>query len=434
MGTPAKTYSPRASDGRIDWRDIADRVDMAAVLTALFGPALKRAGRRLYWRCPFHQPDNDPSLQVDPAERRWKCWVCNVGGDAAALVMRLEGVGFPEAVRIVAELAGIATSSRPTVRPSMPPVARPTDRAPERPPDGPTGLDRPEAERVVADASEQLWRPEGAAALKYLLETRGLSEAAVRQAGLGWAAKIRMPKRGEEGTWPLTNVVAIPWFDSSGRLERLSTRRLGHFRGAKYIRAFDGSAVVYPSMAAIRPGAPLVICEGEIDAMLLAQELADLAAGVVTFGASSGRPDPSMWLAIARCSVLYIALDADPAGDAAAAEWGGRAIRVRPPVDRPAKDWGDLHAVAPNAIRYLWGGILRRPGTPWEELAARRWGPGLTVEGLGFVVDRPVRHWPSFEPVDDDDREERAAIMQFDGGLTREAAERAAGITRRAGP
>jgi hypothetical protein len=262
-------------------------------------------------------------------------------------------------------------------------------------------LDRWEAERVVAEAVERLWMPEGSAALAYL-QGRGLNDATIRAARLGWADKIRMPLKDGGGTWPLAGVT-IPWGEP-GRLERINVRRLGLLRGKKYIRAFDDSAVVYPSPAAIRPGTPLVICEGELDALLLGQELADLAAGVVTFGASSGRPDPSTWLAIARCSRVYVALDGDPAGDDAAAEWGGRSVRVRPPEG--CKDWGDVHASGFSRIRYIWGGILRRPSTPWEELAARRWGPGLTIEGPGLVVDRPVREWPSFELADDYDREE----------------------------
>jgi hypothetical protein len=90
-----------------------------------------------------------------------------------------------------------------------------------------------------------------------------------------------------------------------------------------------------------------------------------------------------------RCPRWYAAHDADDAGDRAAAEWPARAVRVRPPA--PDKDWTEVHAAGPNRLRYIWGGILRRTGTPWDELAARRWGPGLTVEGPGFVVDRPAQ-------------------------------------------
>src|SRR5262245_16034626 len=175
MEMRASVTGPRKTTAiadRIAWDDIKDRIDLAAVATALFGPAPKRSGRRLLWPCPFHN-DHDPSLQVDPAERRWKCWPCDLGGDAPALVMKLQGVGFPEAVRIVADLAGIiAPSSKPArarppnrsapVRPSMPtdrPAAGPSVRDAESPPDGPTGLDRQEVERLVVDASERIWRP-----------------------------------------------------------------------------------------------------------------------------------------------------------------------------------------------------------------------------------------------------------------------------------
>jgi DNA primase len=368
---------------------------MAAIATALLGPALKRSGPRLLWRCPFHD-DHDPSLQVDPAERRWKCWPCDLGGDAPALVMKLEGVPFPEAVRIVAELVGIVALSRPTARPSRPsarsgtarpsmPTDRPPVRAAERPPGGPRGLDPQEAERVVADASERIWSLEGTAALKYLLETRGLSEATVRAARLGWA-KIRMPNRDGSGTWPLVGIV-IPWLDS-GRLTRIKVRRLGFVRGARYIEAFADRWRVYPGPEAIRPGMPLAIVEGELDAALLGQELDGLAS-VITLGSASTRPDSSLWLPIAACSQVYVALDGDPSGDDAAAEWGGRAVRVRPPIEPPAgKDWGDA----------------RKAG-----IDLRRW-------------------WLEDVLADAFDREERAGIFEFDAGMTREAADSAAGL------
>jgi hypothetical protein len=423
-----------ATGDRLDWNDIRDRVDMAAVATALLGPAPKRSGRRLLWRCPFHA-DHDPSLQVDPAERRWKCWPCDLGGDAPALVMRLQGVGFPEAVRIVADLAGIiAPSSKPPhprplvrsgpVRPSMP-TDRPAVRAAERPSDGPIGLDRLEAERLVADSSERIWRPEGAAALVYL-KGRGLTEGTFRAARLGWADKIRLPKRDGSGTWILSGIT-IPWGEP-GRLTRIKVRRFGLFRGPRYIEAFADGWTVYPSLAAIRPGAPLVIAEGELDSLLLAQELEGLAA-VVTLGSASSRPAGATFLAMLRCPAWFIALDADGAGDRAAAEWPARADRVRPPA--PDNDWTEAHQSG-VALRRWWTDRLRGTEVPerstWDELAARRWGPGRTDTAPGIVTDRPVR--PAFRPdsADDYDRQERAAIMEHDGGLTWEAAERAAGL------
>ena len=390
-------FTTTARGERLDWNDMKDRVDMAAITTALLGPAPKRSGRRLLWPCPFHD-DHDPSLQVDPTEGRWKCWPCNLGGDAPALVMRLRGVGFPEAVRIVAELTGIVVPSSEPTRRRLParsgpsrsskPPAGPTVRAAEKPPSGPTGLPPPDALRLVDEAAERLWTPEGRAALANL-EGRGLTPEAIKAARLGWADKIRMPKRYGSGTWPLAGIV-IPWVES-GRLTRIKVRRIGWFRGAKYIEAFSAGWRVYPGPEAIRPGTPLIVAEGEFDRILLAQELADLAS-IVTLGSSSSRPDSALCLAMLRCPTWFIALDADKAGDDAADGWPARAVRVRPPA--PDGDWTEAHQSG-VALRRWWtdrlGGIEAPERSTWDELAARRWGPGLIIEGPGFVVDRPIR-------------------------------------------
>jgi hypothetical protein len=182
--------------------------------------------------------------------------------------------------------------------------------------------------------------------------------------------------------WRASGIV-IPWFDG----DRLATVKIRQPDGRepRYAQAFTDRPRIYPGPEAVRPGTPLIIVEGEFDAILLGQLLADLAS-VITTGSSSTPLDPSMLPELLRCPQWYAAHDADGSGDKAAAKWPSRSVRIRPPIEPPAgKDWGDLHAIVPNAIRYLWGGILRRPGTPWEELARRRWGPGLTIEGPGFV-------------------------------------------------
>src|SRR5208337_5297823 len=76
--------------------------------------------------------------------RTWKCWPCNLGGDAAELVKLKNGVAFPEAVRIVAELSGIVTPSRrsanPTPRPATAPPASKPAKAASPPPERPSVL------------------------------------------------------------------------------------------------------------------------------------------------------------------------------------------------------------------------------------------------------------------------------------------------------
>ncbi len=382
MGIAVKT---RAAPGdRLDWNDIKDRLDLATVVAALLGPPVRRIGARLAWLCPLHD-DHDPSFTVD--DRGWRCWSCATGGDAVGLVRRLEpGLGFPEAIRRAAELGGIALPGRPTRSglTARPPV-RPPVRPAERPPGESSGLDRQEAERLVADASERIWRPEGAAALAYL-RGRGLTEATIRAARLGWADKIRLPKRDGDGTWTLAGIT-IPWGEP-GRLTRIKVRRLGLFRGAKYIEVFADGWHVYPSMASVRPGMPLVVCEGEFDALLLIQELADLAS-VVTLGSTSSRPGAAFLVAAMACPTWFVALDADPSGDDSAAKWPARAVRVRP----PAGDWTEAIQAGTDLRRW------------WTE-----------------------EYFPA-----EFDKLERASIYEFDGGLTREAAELAAGLLPRQG-
>jgi DNA primase len=404
MGTGG--FKATARGERIDWRAVRDTISLPDVATRLLGPAPGRLGersaRRLWWHCPFHQ-DSNPSLCIRPGGRQWRCWGCGAKGDAIELVRRLNpGWTFPEAVayatgravpsgghskpskRSKPPAAGPAGHSMPTDRPP----AGPSGKAAESPPDGPTGLPLADALALVDEAAKTLWRPEGRAGLRYLIESRGLSEATIRAARLGWTT------RADGVPWKPPGVV-IPWHDA-GRLALVKIRPPAEWRerfpedrrAPKYIEAFRDRPALFPGPEAIRPGMPLIIVEGEFDAVLLGQELADLAS-VVTLGSSSSRPEGALYLAMLRCPRWYAALDADPAGNGAAAEWPSRAVRVRPPIELPAgKDWGDV------------------------------WKAGIDLH----------RWWVEEVLADAFDREERAAIIEFDADMSREAAERAAGL------
>ena len=68
---------------------------------------LKRAGRNYVGRCPWHD-DNRPSLTINPERQTFKCWVCDIGGDVFAFIMKVENVDFREALEILADRAGIS--------------------------------------------------------------------------------------------------------------------------------------------------------------------------------------------------------------------------------------------------------------------------------------------------------------------------------------
>lgn len=67
---------------------------------------LKKKGRNFVALCPFHQ-DSNPSLLVSPDKGIAYCFACQSGGDIFSFVQKIEGVEFPEAVKILAEKAGV---------------------------------------------------------------------------------------------------------------------------------------------------------------------------------------------------------------------------------------------------------------------------------------------------------------------------------------
>ncbi len=82
-------------------RAAADIVDVAGDYVQL-----KRSGSRFMGLCPFHNEDT-PSFSIDPEKNLYYCFGCQNGGDVFKFVQEIEGVGFLEGVRILAERYGI---------------------------------------------------------------------------------------------------------------------------------------------------------------------------------------------------------------------------------------------------------------------------------------------------------------------------------------
>ena len=68
---------------------------------------LKKSGSRFKGLCPFHN-EKTPSFSVDPDQNLYYCFGCQAGGDAFKFVQSIHGVGFLEAVRMLAQRYGIA--------------------------------------------------------------------------------------------------------------------------------------------------------------------------------------------------------------------------------------------------------------------------------------------------------------------------------------
>jgi DNA primase len=84
---------------------VRDRTDIIAVITETV-PSLKKRGRRFLGLCPFHK-EKTPSFNVNPDTGLYHCFGCKESGDVIRFLERIEGYPFAEAVRALAERAGI---------------------------------------------------------------------------------------------------------------------------------------------------------------------------------------------------------------------------------------------------------------------------------------------------------------------------------------
>ena len=236
---------------------------------------------------------------MDPSKGLWKCFGCGLYGDAAALVMRLRNLTFPEAV---AFLTGATHQGKSKRADGTGPLtasdvrARPSTLAGEIKGEiksGPTGLPEADALALVEAATARLWSIEGADALNYLRGLdRCLSAETIRSARLGWTPGVMVPTRDGDRSFRASGIV-IPWFAG----DRLAVVKLRQPPGRKpkYAEAFrDPSRIVcYPGLEAIKPGRPLIVTEGEFDALALGEAVNGMAS-VVTLGSASARPlDPN---------------------------------------------------------------------------------------------------------------------------------------------
>ena len=90
--------------------DIKERLD-AVELIGRYVP-LKKAGRTFKGLCPFHS-EKTPSFIVYPEDGHYHCFGCGQGGDIFTFVMKMENLEFGDALRVLAERAGVTLIERP---------------------------------------------------------------------------------------------------------------------------------------------------------------------------------------------------------------------------------------------------------------------------------------------------------------------------------
>ena len=87
---------------------IKSKLDLVEFLRSYL--TLAPAGRNFKALCPFHQ-EKTPSFIVSPERQIWHCFGCAEGGDIIKFVMQYEHLEFPEALRFLAEKAGVSIQS-----------------------------------------------------------------------------------------------------------------------------------------------------------------------------------------------------------------------------------------------------------------------------------------------------------------------------------
>lgn len=157
----------------VEAHDSKERVRQAVDIVDLVGSylELRRQGRIYVALCPWHE-DSRPSLQVNPDRQSWKCWVCDIGGDIFNFVMQKEGIGFRDALVMLAERAGI-------------------EIAPASSPGQKRGTEKSTLYEVMAWAEKQFHdclrdSPEAETARKYLSQ-RGITTPSVERYRIGFS-------------------------------------------------------------------------------------------------------------------------------------------------------------------------------------------------------------------------------------------------------
>ena len=84
--------------------DVRAASDIVDVISGYM--TLQSKGRNYFGLCPFHQ-EKTPSFSVNPEMQIFHCFGCGVGGNVFTFIMKMEGITFPDAVKMLAQTAGI---------------------------------------------------------------------------------------------------------------------------------------------------------------------------------------------------------------------------------------------------------------------------------------------------------------------------------------
>lgn len=303
-------------------RDVRDNNDIISVAQSYV--ELKRVGSRYSCKCPFHS-DNSPSCTFYTDTNSFFCFGCHAGGDVITFIRLIENLDYPEAVRFLAQRAGLPL---------------PEDKA-----DGSDNFRRKlyEMNRTAGKFfHEQLFSPAGARGLDYL-RRRGLTDHTIKRFGLGYAAddfhslQYFMRSKGysdfdlADGALLARNNnkmydkfrdrVMFPIFDLRGNVVAFGGRALKEGERAKYLnsdetKVFQKREMLYALNYAKNSKADyFILCEGYMDVISMHQ--AGFDSAVATLGTAI-TPEQARLIARMGKKNVILSYDSDAPGQAAA--------------------------------------------------------------------------------------------------------------------
>ena len=303
--------------------EVLQKTDIVQVISEYI--KLTKRGKNYFGHCPFHQEDT-PSFSVTPDKQIFYCFGCNAGGNVFRFIMMHEGLSFPDAIRRVAEKAGVYI-----------PLKTGDDESPEQ-----QGKKR--AYKINETALKYfhhcLFQPRGAMALEYL-EKRGLSGEIIDNFKIGYAPEgwnnlinfftskgcgldelenIGLTIKSQQGSNyydRFRNRVILPIFDGAGKVVGFGGRALDDSK-PKYLNTpetpyFNKRNLLYGLHLArnpIRDSGYVVVMEGYLDVITAHQF--GIRNAVASLGTALTKEQVKMLMKYT--SEVVIAYDTDDAG------------------------------------------------------------------------------------------------------------------------
>ena len=296
---------------------IKDSLDIADIIGE--NVRLRRNSRGYSGLCPFHQ-EKTPSFQVYTDTQSYYCFGCHASGDVFSYVMRHENLAFPEALRLLADRAGVKLTEyrrdEPDIRDALDLAAKYFTSCLRGPQGGAARaymkrrhLDDSDIGRYSLGYSPNSWD-----SLTLHLRSRGITDKTILDAGLA----VRN-SRGLYDNFRGRLMFAIR--DVTGKVAAFGGRLIDG-EGAKYVNSPEGGAyskrrnlyMFDTARKAIREKGRSILCEGYMDALRL--QKCGFTESVASLGTSLTVEQAKM---LAHCSDrCYICYDSDQAGQAAA--------------------------------------------------------------------------------------------------------------------